>query len=414
MLSNRWRLGAMGLGVVALAASLSACGSSSPSSSATGGSTGTSGTTVKTLTIGQDTTLSGPAAPYGVTAVGAEAYFTMINSEGGVKAGNVTYKFKSVKLDNAYSPSQAASVARELVSQDNAFAIYLEGTPPLEGVLPVAKTIGVPIFAAADGGLLTPPKEANVFGGNPDYRRESEFEAEFAIKTLHASTVALVYENDGLGLPAKTVLPKYAASIGGKVTPVIPIAVTVTDFAPFVSKLQSANAKDVICFAGTTVCAKLQAAAAASNYKPTWITLFTPFAPTYHKLAGSSMTGMYGDDYMYPITRTTTNVKQYVKTMTSFDKTALHTIQAQQGWNFAAMTIEAIRIATAGGKKLTTASFEAALTSTTMHKPVGLLPGVDFTATSHAAATKSQMYKFTANGTFKTAGPMTTLPPVAS
>src|SRR5215475_14973267 len=111
--------------VVAGALVAAGCGSSS-----TGGSTSAAsapGITKSQILIGSHQPLTGPAAPgYSEIAPAANAYFQYVNAHGGVYGRQIVYKY----LDDAYNPATTAQVVRELVLQDNIYALFNGlGTP---------------------------------------------------------------------------------------------------------------------------------------------------------------------------------------------------------------------------------------------------------------------------------------------
>src|SRR5580700_5314931 len=140
--SKSQRLRVPAIAVMATAAlAVAACSSSSSSSS--GSSTGSSssaaltasapGITATTITIGSHQPLTGPAAPgYSEIAPASAAYFAYVNANGGVDGRKIVYKY----LDDGYNPTQTATVVRQLVLQDNVYAIFDGlGTPTHLAVL---------------------------------------------------------------------------------------------------------------------------------------------------------------------------------------------------------------------------------------------------------------------------------------
>src|SRR3984893_12095219 len=129
----RWQAAAI---MTAAALGVAACSSSSSSStsSASAGSSPSAartasapGITPTTITIGSHQPLTGPAAPgYSEIAPAANAYFQYVNANGGIYGRKVVYKY----LDDGYDPTKTASIVRQLVLQDNVYAIFNGlGTP---------------------------------------------------------------------------------------------------------------------------------------------------------------------------------------------------------------------------------------------------------------------------------------------
>jgi ABC-type branched-subunit amino acid transport system substrate-binding protein len=100
--------------LAAFLVALAACGGSS-------GTTATDpGVTSSTITLGVTIAKSGPAAAYGTIADAANAYFTYVNSNGGVNGRKIVYKI----LDDGYNPAQTVPLTKQLVEQDNVFAMF--------------------------------------------------------------------------------------------------------------------------------------------------------------------------------------------------------------------------------------------------------------------------------------------------
>ena len=127
----RWQATAIvavaALGVAACSSS-SSSGSGSGSSSTSGSGSSSAaltasapGITPTTITIGSHQPLTGPAAPgYSEIAPASTAYFDYVNAHGGVYGRKIIYKY----LNDAYDPTTTASVVRQLVLQDNVYAIF--------------------------------------------------------------------------------------------------------------------------------------------------------------------------------------------------------------------------------------------------------------------------------------------------
>src|SRR5271169_4184474 len=113
----RWQAAAI---MTAAALGVAACSSSSSSSTSSNSSSGANapltasapGITATTITIGSHQPLTGPAAPgYSEIAPAANAYFSWVNSHGGVYGRKIDYKY----LDDGYNPANTVSVVHQLV-----------------------------------------------------------------------------------------------------------------------------------------------------------------------------------------------------------------------------------------------------------------------------------------------------------
>src|SRR5690606_13035401 len=106
------------VGASALIIALAGC--STPSGTGGDPAEAAPGVTDDTVTIGTHTPLTGPAAAgYASISAAATAYFSYLNAQGGVHGREIEYIVK----DDGYNPANTQTVVRELVQQDEVFAI---------------------------------------------------------------------------------------------------------------------------------------------------------------------------------------------------------------------------------------------------------------------------------------------------
>src|SRR3990170_608946 len=156
------------------------------------------GVTDTEVVIGATTPLSGPAAAWGTTALGAEAWAKYVNEQGGVHGRKIRVELK----DDGYNPGR--SVANVTEMKDSVFALVgLLGTAVLnankdnvaEAKLPTIWPYGNPqVFAKQ-------PREKlkYVFMVYPDYGDEGEFLVQQAAKLGGAKKVTVFFQNDDYG-----------------------------------------------------------------------------------------------------------------------------------------------------------------------------------------------------------------------
>ncbi|HEY7927629.1 MAG TPA: ABC transporter substrate-binding protein, partial [Candidatus Dormibacteraeota bacterium] len=145
--NSRRRLTAACVGVAT--ASLAACGSSGSGPSSSSNQASAPGITATSVTIGSTQPLTGPAAPgYSEIAPASNAYFKYVNAHGGVFGRSINYKI----LDDGYNPTNTASLTRQLVLQDNVYAVLdALGTPTHLAVVDYLNQEKVPDLFVASG-----------------------------------------------------------------------------------------------------------------------------------------------------------------------------------------------------------------------------------------------------------------------
>ena len=202
--SHRLRVPAIAIAVVATL-TVAACSSGGSSSSSSGAGSGSGsgagsssaaltasapGITATTITIGSHQPLTGPAAPgYSEIAPASAAYFAYVNANGGVYGRKINYKY----LDDGYNPTTTASVVRQLVLQDNVYAIFNGlGTPTHLAVESFLNAQKVPDVFVASGCDCwdQPTADPETFGWQLDYIREGKILGQYVAKHFAGKKIA--------------------------------------------------------------------------------------------------------------------------------------------------------------------------------------------------------------------------------
>lgn len=157
------------------------------------------GVTDDTITIGTHQPLTGPAAGgFASISAATSAYFDYINDNGGIHGRSIEYIVK----DDVYNPSNTQSVVRELVQQDEVFAIVNGlGTPTHTSVLDYLDQNEVPDLFVSSGSLVwnQPEEYPNTFGFNADYVTEGAALSQYILDTDEGATVCLLGQDDDYG-----------------------------------------------------------------------------------------------------------------------------------------------------------------------------------------------------------------------
>ncbi|MCT9818913.1 ABC transporter substrate-binding protein [Microbacterium sp. W1N] len=185
--------------IVGVFAVIALAGCSSPAAvSSTDDATAT-GVTDDTVTIGAHTPLTGPAAAgYSSISAAASAYFAYLNEQGGVHGRSIEYIVK----DDGYNPATTQTVVRELVQEDEVFAIVNGlGTPTHTAVLDYLNQNKVPDLFVASGSTTwnQPETYPYTFGFNADYVVEGAALAAYADEAFAGAKVCLLGQDDDFG-----------------------------------------------------------------------------------------------------------------------------------------------------------------------------------------------------------------------
>jgi len=247
---RRWQAAAI-VTVAALAAAACSSSSSSNSTSSSGSSSSAltasaPGITPTQILIGSHQPLTGPAAPgYDLIAPASAAYFSYVNAHGGVYGRKIVYKY----LNDAYDPTTTASVVRQLVLQENVYALFDGlGTPTHLAVVQFLNSEKVPDVFVASGCECwnSPTADPETFGWQIDYVREGKILGQYVKQHFAGKKVAYFYQDDEFGqdgvkglndeIPASMVVSKQS------------YVDTNVNIAPQVAALRASGAQVVISF----------------------------------------------------------------------------------------------------------------------------------------------------------------------
>src|SRR6201995_689991 len=141
---------------------------------------------------------SGPASAYGVIGKTEEAYFKMINDQGGINGRKINF----ISYDDGYSPPKTVEQVRKLIESDEVLLIFNAlGTPTQNAVQKYHNSKKVPqLFLATGASKWNDPKDFPwTMGFQPSYRVEARIFAKYILKTMPNAKVAVFYANDDFG-----------------------------------------------------------------------------------------------------------------------------------------------------------------------------------------------------------------------
>jgi branched-chain amino acid transport system substrate-binding protein len=156
------------------------------------------GATATEIKIGNVEAYSGPASAYGMIGKTEDAYFKMINDQGGVNGRKINF----ISYDDGYSPPKTVEQVRKLIESDEVFLIFNAlGTPTQTAVQKYQNTKKVPqLFVATGASKWNDPKEFPwTMGFQPSYRVEARIFAKYILKNKPDAKVAVFYQNDDFG-----------------------------------------------------------------------------------------------------------------------------------------------------------------------------------------------------------------------
>jgi branched-chain amino acid transport system substrate-binding protein len=176
--------------------------------------TGASDTEIK---IGNIIPYSGPASAYGIIGKMEEAYFKMINDQGGINGRKINF----ISYDDAYSPPKAVEQARKLVESDEVLFVFGPlGTPSNTAIQKYMNAKKVPQLFVATGATKFGDHKAFpwTMGWQPAYQSEGQIFAKYILTEKPQGKIAVMYQNDDLG---KDLLKGLKDGLGDKASSLI-------------------------------------------------------------------------------------------------------------------------------------------------------------------------------------------------
>jgi branched-chain amino acid transport system substrate-binding protein len=158
----------------------------------------TPGVTADELKIGNTMPYSGPASAYGVIGRCEQAFFKMVNDQGGIAGRRINF----VTYDDGYSPPKTVEQVRRLVEQDRvAFLFNTLGTASNTAILRYVNQRRVPHLFLATGADKWGDHEQHpwTIGYQPSYRVEAQIYTRHMLAQKPGAKLALLYQNDDFG-----------------------------------------------------------------------------------------------------------------------------------------------------------------------------------------------------------------------
>jgi branched-chain amino acid transport system substrate-binding protein len=209
-----------------------------------GGAAAEEGVTPAEIHIAQWGPQTGPAAAWGSVARGTDAYFKMINAEGGIHGRHIVYHM----FDDAYNPAKTKAGVKELQEGTGIFA-WVGGVGAACGlsVMDYLMTRGVPWVGPSTGidKWIDPPQKY-LFAVYPLYRIEAKALCRYAVDTLGKKKIAILYQNDDYGKSGVRGATEALSAKGLSLVAEVPVNATDSDLKPHIMKLRSTGAEVVL------------------------------------------------------------------------------------------------------------------------------------------------------------------------
>lgn len=254
------------------------------------------GITETEIKIGAWGPLSGPAALWGNVVKGSDAYFKMINDEGGIHGRKINFIFK----DDAYDPSRTVPAVRELVQKDEIFAVAGGiGTATNMAVASFLEENNVPWVSPMSGSTyFTEPVKSTIFTTYPLYFDEGQVMINYISENMDVSKFGIIYQNDDFGKSGLVGAKNALADRGLEFAAALPVEVTDTDLSSHIARLKDSGAEAVLLWVLPRQAAIILGSSAVVGYKPNWFaSIVLSDMSLMHNITKGAWEGVY---FNYP------------------------------------------------------------------------------------------------------------------
>jgi branched-chain amino acid transport system substrate-binding protein len=288
------------LGVLAaLLMTLAACGGSGTPAAQTD-----VGITSNSILLGNTIAQSGPAAAYGTIANAENAYFTYINNtKNGVNGRKINFTI----LDDAYTPANAVTLTKQLVEQNQVFAMFSGlGTQTQTSVRDYLNSKKVPQLFVATGAttFMADYSQHNwTIGWQPPYQGEARIYAKDILAADHTNTkIGVLYQNDDYGQDYLKGLTDGLGSNASLIVDKESYDVTAASTASQLATLKAKGVNTLFLFTTPAFTIKSLAIVTALQWTPTSIYLNSVSNPQVYmgiaKKAGAALHNVFSVGYI--------------------------------------------------------------------------------------------------------------------
>jgi branched-chain amino acid transport system substrate-binding protein len=231
------------------------------------------GVTDTEIHVGQWGPQTGPAAPWGSVARGTDAYFKMLNAQGGIHGRKLVLHM----FDDAYNPAKTKAGVKQLQEGQGMFAwVSGVGTAPGLSVKDYLMDRKIPWLGPAAGSQhwITPPQKY-LFSVYPQYYREAKALIRYGVNKLKKKTVAIVYQNDDYGKNGLQGARDELAASNMELAAEIPVELKDTDMKPHVMRLRKSKADMVLLWVSPVHAVRIVGTSAAMKYAPQFLSTST-------------------------------------------------------------------------------------------------------------------------------------------
>ncbi len=242
------------------------------------------------LRIGQPSGFTGSvAAGVKENTEGAKLYLDAVNRQGGVHGQPV----ELVSVDDAFDPAKTVEAARNLITQQQVLALFLNrGTPHAQALLPLLTEHRVPLVAPSTGAMaLHEPVNPWVFNVRAPYQREAS-KAVRHLVSIGITRIAVLQTDDSFGSDSALGAEKGFAAANLKPVLLQKFPRDKADFAALAAQVVRSDAQAVLYIGSSGTVANGVKALRAANSNAQVVTLSNNASDGFIKLLGDHARGV--------------------------------------------------------------------------------------------------------------------------
>ncbi|WP_295522746.1 ABC transporter substrate-binding protein [uncultured Pseudacidovorax sp.] len=296
----------------------------------------------KEIVLGSSQPLSGTLAYMGKAVdEGMRTYFDIVNEKGGVNGR----KIKLITYDDELKPAKSVANAKLLIERDNVLAMVGNiGHATNVSAYEYSSTKKVPTIGALSISDLTstPPRELLYVLPSPQSTETAAY-IDYAVGTLKAKKVAMLYQNDGWGKPAYDIAVKQLEKHGMKLVEAQSFERFATDLTSQVFKLKQAEPDVVVVYALGQEAVQFFRSAEKLGWKPTVFGAGGLNDPKFVELLGKTQSKLYVASYYDAIEGDNPAIQSFFARYTKTYPKSAPSSNALMGYSAAAVAVEALQ-----------------------------------------------------------------------
>lgn len=335
------------------------------------------GVTDDKVIVGNSAATSGGLAFVGLPFVaGIEAYFAMVNEDGGINGRQIEFKH----YDDEFNGATGLTYAERLVEDDEIFAFVGHfGTPIIGATETYLEGVGIPrvYYATGVGTLYNAEATGNErasFPVQPLYPAEGQVMVARAVGNFNASKIGVIYSNDDSGTSMLQGIEIEAAAQG--VTLVKQeVEYAATDLSAAALTIVQADVDFIIVAANQASAATAIKALELAGSDVDCITSYVNASPSFAALIKDTLdsfdvyAGAWVEFFEADGVTTTDAYNLYIAEMTKFNPDYVASVYAMTGWIAASFFVEGLdRV---GSEDLTWANYIDAMEESPIKNPFG-------------------------------------------